>query len=475
MNKIADKCSYCVVNFGLERLLSLIIYSLPLIFFVISYFLIIVSGEDIHQGAGLPVDILGDARAAFSWNGRWSDMYAWSVINFFDYQYNFGIDTLFRLIDVALGMGILYLMTMIAIGRKPKLELRDAILFGMAFLVIFLTPHGRPLYAGFSAIHNYLLITVTSLLFLLPYALDLTGAKRRHSGKLAVAMLVMGFIFGLSSNVTPLAFLLTAVVVFAIDKLRPKKLSRAFALSTSWKLFGILGAVIGLFVMYVFGPGVSGYAISDYATKYGYVAFSQIFTSPISSALAIVGHMISNYGRVLAPLLLIIVGSLTLYTVLKRKNILQNIKVSSSEWRFLSAGIIFIAIHILILSQIESPLRIMLPAYVVGVIIVLFFGRHLMDALSLNYTKKNLLIIGGVITTFMVIAVATRFILAINYSHQVRPVLERIQNSPNQSLCVTRESVRSRVLPSIYLGQEDMLADWAMPETVYGKVVKFCR
>ena len=39
---------------------------------------------------------------------------------------------------------------------------------------------------------------------------------------------------------------------------------------------------------------------------------------------------------------------------------------------------------------------------------------------------------------------------------------------------MTREEVKSRVLPVIYLGQEDMLAEWAMPAKVLGKEVVWC-
>ena len=67
-----------------KHFLPIILYSTPVIFFLISYFLIITSGEDIYQGASTPVNIVGDMIAAFRHSVRLADMFAWSVINFFD-------------------------------------------------------------------------------------------------------------------------------------------------------------------------------------------------------------------------------------------------------------------------------------------------------------------------------------------------------------------------------------------------------
>ena len=81
----------------MKKFLTCLLYGLPVIFFGVCYFLMTVWGEDIIQGQGRH-----QTSGTISWgrsgiNSRLSDMYAWTVINFFDFQYGFGVDTVFRL------------------------------------------------------------------------------------------------------------------------------------------------------------------------------------------------------------------------------------------------------------------------------------------------------------------------------------------------------------------------------------------
>ncbi|MBQ9020341.1 hypothetical protein IJ096_03415 [Candidatus Saccharibacteria bacterium] len=58
----------------LKKFLSIALYALPLIFFIICYFLVVASGEDIFQGANTPPAILKDMRAAENQSARAADM-----------------------------------------------------------------------------------------------------------------------------------------------------------------------------------------------------------------------------------------------------------------------------------------------------------------------------------------------------------------------------------------------------------------
>ena len=283
----------------LSIILSLILYAIPLIFFIICYFLIITSGEDIYQGANTTPDIIGDSIAAFNYNARLSDMYAWSVINFFDYKYSFGIDTIFRLLDVAMGMGIIYLMTYFALGHKPRLKISDATWFLFCFVMIFLTPHGRTLYAGFSVVHNYLIITLSTLVFLLPFIRLARNQTTQNKAWFALYMLVVGFAFGFSSNLTPIAFLITYAIAktYSVIKHRSK--------INKWEVTGVIGTLVGISIQYLLGPGVASYINGDYSITYDYVSIGKMFSEPFASIVALAKHVIVNYGRVLLPLLLV--------------------------------------------------------------------------------------------------------------------------------------------------------------------------
>ena len=121
-----------------KKVLSILLYTLLIVFFIVCYFLIVTSGEDIFQGANSMPDVINDSIAAFNHSARLADMYAWSSINFFDYTFQFGPDILFRLLDVALAFLTFYLTTFIALGRRPKLALKDSAV--NTFLFIELHP-----------------------------------------------------------------------------------------------------------------------------------------------------------------------------------------------------------------------------------------------------------------------------------------------------------------------------------------------
>ena len=428
--------------------------------------MIITSGEDIYQGANTTPDIIGDSIAAFNYNARLSDMYAWSVINFFDYKYSFGIDTIFRLLDVVMGMAILYLMTYFALGRKPRLKISDATWFLFCFVMIFLTPHGRTLYAGFSVVHNYLIITLSTLVFLLPFIRLARNQTTQNKAWFALYMLVVGFAFGFSSNLTPIAFLITYAIAktYSVIKHRSK--------INKWEVTGVIGTLVGISIQYLLGPGVTSYINGDYSITYDYVSIGKIFSEPFTSIVSLVKHVIINYGRVLLPLLLVFTVCFAVYIIARKsKQPKPAIRpTSKQDDAALRVGILFMTIHIAIASQIEFPLRIVIPAYVVGVACLTIVLKNMLSQLN----KRIKTIFTCAVLLASIVIVTARFVLAISYSQKIQPVLDYIKSYPQYTLCIPKESIASPTIPAIYLGQEPILADWAMPETIYGKTITFC-
>lgn len=428
--------------------------------------MIITSGEDIYQGANTTPDIIGDSIAAFNYNARLSDMYAWSVINFFDYKYSFGIDTIFRLLDVAMSMGIIYLMTYFALGHKPRLKISDATWFLFCFVMIFLTPHGRTLYAGFSVIHNYLIITLSTLVFLLPFIRLARNQTMRNRAWVTLYILAIGFVFGFSSNLTPIAFLITYAIV------RTYSIVKHHSKIHKWEIAGITGTLIGMSIQYFLGPGVTSYINGDYSTTYDYISIEKIFSEPLASIVSLGKHAIINYGRVLLPLLLVFIACFTAYLIARKvkQQKLATCIISKQDNTVLCLGILFVVIHTAIASQIEFPLRVIIPAYTVGVVCLAITLRNMLSQLDKHFEIAftcTMLLVSAVI-------VVTRLALAMSYSQKVQLVLDYVKHHPQQTLCIPRESIVSPTIPLIYLGQEPILADWAMPETIYGKTITYC-
>lgn len=414
------------------------------------------------QGAGTTPTVLADMSAAFKHNARWPDMYAWAVIDFFDYQYSFGVDTVFRALDVALGMGAVILMVRLATGKREKLNFRMAMLMGLSFVMLFLTPHGRALYAGFSVIHNYLWLIVVTLGFGMVYL----QRPKQNKAWLMILMLVFGVVFGLSSNLTPLAFLLTWALCLVVKAIRAKSVKSIGKDLRGWELCGIVGILVGMGIAYGFGPGVSGYVDSNYAVEYDYVSLGEVVAEPVSSVVRLAKHTVKNFGRVILPLGLAaaVLAVVKLLSDRKKENKWQ---LSGEDWTRWLILVSFMVIHVVLAVQITAPLRILLPAYIAGVVAVLILAKNWLNGLG-----QEIVMVGVLVGVLALVVVRTG--LAVDYRAKSGEVLRKIREAETETVCVTEEEVRSRVLPGIYLGQEDMLAGWTMPVKVYDKDVVWC-
>lgn len=458
----------------LKKLLSFSLYALPVIFFTVCYFLIVTSGEDIFQGANTTPDILGDSIAAFNHSARLADMYAWSSINFFDYTFNFGPDTIFRIIDVIVAFFVFYFATFIALGRRPKLALKDGTVFAGIFLCVMLTSYGTTLYGGFSKIHNYLLISIVTLSFCLIFFKDLLGqklfSKNALISKLSIPlMLIFGFIFGLTSSVTGVAFLLCLPFYLIFLKITRQKIAlKKFIFS--WRGASILGILIALFCIYVVGPGLADYDTNPvYLAVSDYLPLRDIFTNLSDSIARIVKHIAFNFGRFLVPFIVLTIPVAIYLITLKIKHRLIFPKFSRVEKNFFFFAITFITIHVLALSQIYYYTRMVLPIYLIGLAVYTYVLIRIIK------TTKIIIPLTLIEIMFMLIILTIRTTFAIQYLNQVSPILDHIKNSDETNFCITTEQIKSKNLPYIYLGQEDFLVDWAMPQKIYNKTIDFCK
>lgn len=450
-----------------RKVLAGLLYGLPILFFVVAYFGITVSGEDIFQGAGnysnnTQIDVVSDAKNAFSHNGRLTDVYAWTVIDFFDYQFRFGPDVIFRLLDVLMAVGIFYMISLIVLNRRPELKIRDALVYDAIFLMVILTQHGRVFYAGFSAIHNYMIAIFIMLLFLLPYILKIRGWKleKMKSVWMVIGFLILGVNFGMSAAITPIAFLIIALIYGGVLWMKKKKRP------SFWAIIGAFGVIVGVLCSNYLGPSLDFYTSNDiYTSTYDYVSVAGFFADPLSGFVTVMKHEVFNFGRVILPLIIFVIvglasshGSWELFN----KKTWQKMDKKKKRTLFLSG--IFMIINILGASQVNAPIRILLPAYVVGVMMVIMIFEP--------YVKAK--VFGWTVGIIALVLMAVKIGLTFNYHGKMSEVLEGIRQSNQRAVCIEQEDIKAYNFPVVYLGQEDMLADWAMPENIYGKKIEFC-
>lgn len=441
-----------------SKLFAIFLYLLPVIFFIISYFFITTSGEDIFQGANSfrsnnTLNPIKDALNAFSFNGRVTDMYAWAVIDFYDYQFSFGPDIIFRLIDVVMASSVFYFATYIIQNRRPKLIIKDALIFCATFVTFIITPFGRNFYLEFSMIHNYVPLTLVTIIFSVPFLKLLTGnCSAKHQKLLNIILPFLGLYFGMATTITPLAFFITVVFYCVI---RHKNLNRP----PLWFFTGLVCLMVGFLISWFAGPGINHYATTQ-ANTFDYVPLSSLLSNPLSAIPKILWHEVYNFGIVLLPLL----GLFIICLVFKKtESKLQ--KLVAKNKNLILVFSIFIVIHLLGASLIKAPFRILIPAYLAGIIIIL----------KIFVPSVNSKLIGIITAIMTLLIVCTHAILLLKYQKQAAEILTKIKNSSESSLCVDESLTTPTRLHFIDLSQANFLVDWGYPEPIYGKDVTFCK
>lgn len=436
---------------------AIILYSLPILFFIVSYFLITTSGEDNFQGAGnwrngFTVSPISDAIGAFNFNSRITDMYAWSAIDFYDYQFMFGPDTILRLIDVALATAVFYFSTYIILERKPKLIIKDALVFCATFVCFIVTPFGRPFYHEFSMAHNYVPLALIALVFLIPYLRLITkNPIKNHQKLLSIAIPFLGIYFGMSATITPLAFIAATILYCIIMR---KKLTRP----PIWFFTGIISTVIGFLICWLAGSGVDHYTDPVVASTFDYISLSNILENPLTELPHLLWHEIYNFGIVLIPLIIIFV---ICYIFSKPKIKFKTLPTTTKNLILIFS--IFIIIHILGASLIKAVPRLLIPAYLMGIVIILkVFTPHI---------QSKIIGVSIVTLTTLIVILHTCFLSV--YRQTTNEVLEEIKNTDATEMCIDESRVKPPRIPVIDLSQASIY--WSAPEPIYGKTITACK
>ncbi len=460
-----------------KKILVGLLYALPVVFFVVCYFCITATEEDILQGAGTTPDVWHDLIAAFNNNARLADMYAWAVINFFDYQYKFGFDTILRIIDAVAAIGMLVLLVRVILSRRPRLDLRDGLVYAGVFLIIFVTPFGYTFYRGFSMIHNYLIISLAMLGFCLPFIRKVSGGTVSFLYKKWWFAIPMGLVFGLSANFPPLAFLATYIVVKIgqVVWARSKQQSLDGIMPERWEWMMILAMLVSMATGYLLGPGVSGYAADPvYTVSYDYVAFGDTWQNFGGSVMRIVKHIAVNFGRTLLPAL-IIVAVLWCIAWIRAGITKSRVKVlpeKPEERRMILAIVIFAAFVVLAGSQIIMPVRLCLPAYLGLTVVIAVLARNWFDGIKIG----GILAASTALCVGMLIVIGLRTFFALDFHARAGKALNKIENSRAETVCIDIDEATQRFKTpfNIFQQEETFVPRRTTPIVIYGKNVVHC-
>ncbi len=444
-----------------QQFLSIILYLLPIIFTLTTVFLITTSCEDNFQGAGnlsngAEINVITDATNAFKFNSRITDMYAWSVIDFYDYQYQFGPDTILRLIDAFMIVSVFYLATYLILFHRPKLLIKDALIFCTVFTLFIITPFGRAFYHEFSMIHNYVPLTMITLLFAIPYIKLLTGSpiKTNHIF-LAALMLFAGLYFGMAATITPIAFIVTIILFHTIKR-------KSFRHLPIWFFSGLISTVSGFLICWLAGSGVDHYTNPSTALTFDYLPVNEIF----SNIPRLLFHEIYNFGIVLVPLLAIVVTCL-IFAKNRREIFTKRFwkKLPKDTKNLILVFSIFIIIHILGASLVKSPPRLLIPAYFAGLVIVFYFFAPFFSSKKCAFY----------VITLTSLVVIIHFVLLVKYHTETAIVLNKIKTSEDSAICISPIDTKPFRIPVLDLSQANIIEDWGIPEPIYNKSIVNCK
>lgn len=420
-------------------------------------------------------------------NARLSDMYAWAVINFFDYQYSFGVDTIFRLLDVLAVTGILLLIASVILGHRPRQNLKDALVFMGCFLLLVLTPYGYTLYRGFSMIHNYSIISLALLGFSLPFIRKLSGGEIPRFYRKWWVAIPMGLVFGMSANFPPLAFLATYIIVkiWQIWKVRKEKKQDgskaqgrgvyAKVRPEAWEIMMIGGMLATVVISYVFGSGLSNYESDPmYMTVYDYVRLGDIFQNFGGSMVRIIKHIVSNFARTLIPVVAVLGGGLIAALVRAKRagRKLELLPASKGQRNLLAVLVIFSLFAVLAGSQIIMPVRLCLPAYLALMVVTVILLMNWWQGLNERMLEK----MAAPMILLAVAAIVIRTVFAWDFHERVGEALAMIRDSEESEVCVNQEELQHR--PKMPFGmfqqEETFVLRQENKYVIYGKDVVYC-
>lgn len=273
-----------------SKLLPILCYAAVPLFFSLVYLMMYMTYEDIFQkNTNLNSSIFEIWKDIYEFIPRIGEFYQRTVVHFMTIKASFGVDLLFRILDIFYSTALIYFCEFFILKRRPKLQLKDAMLFTALFLSLLLGKTSENFTYRFSYVNNYIIAMLISILFLLPFRLKRFEAKIYY----LPLFILLGFLFGISTEVMPIAFLII-IFGYCFYRIFFKK-EKILHLITNNKVqvAEILGLLAGLIFFYL-GAGLKTRTNGGYAEVYDYVGVSTLIHQPIVFIYKYISHFWYN-------------------------------------------------------------------------------------------------------------------------------------------------------------------------------------
>lgn len=365
-------------NLTTTKIYYIACYAIAPLFFMIFYIFMTKTYEDLFQthlnhGQSIPEILSG----IYHYIPRLGEFYQRIVMQFTTTQVSLGSDLFFRLLTAAISAGLVYSLTFFILRRRPRLQLKDVIIYLSLFIALMGFEMAEVFLYRFSYVHNYILAELVLITFLLPYRLS----SHSNHPLAYVGMTILGFLLGISTEITPIAVL---IILFSLAIYL--KVSQHLLLKDFWKqyhlqIIGVIGILLGLVFFYL-GAGLSARTGSTYGEIYDYVSLGGLFSSPLKTIGKIIWHAWYNIRYITFGLIFMLFILLHEYIQACKTHNYHYFVLQLSIFAF---NILFIGASSLIKVHDDLYSRFMMPVYVaILASIAIFFYQN-----YLNFGKKT--------------------------------------------------------------------------------------
>ena len=273
-----------------QQIISILCFLIVPLFFTILYFMMFMSYEDIFQKNMSANSSLSETLTyVYNYIPRIGEFYQRTAVRYMTITPSFSLDIFFRLMDVFFSTMLVYTCTYFILGRKPVIKTKDAVIYLVLFISMLLSKTGENFTYRFSYVNNYILALLISVVFLLPFRLQIKNAKWYH----CLAFTIIGFLFGISTEIMPIAFLIIAFLYSIIKIKKTRTTPIVFLKQYKLQVFETIGLLAGLAFFYL-GAGLSYRTGGGYAEAYDYIGFGLLLHNPITFIYRFISHFWYN-------------------------------------------------------------------------------------------------------------------------------------------------------------------------------------
>lgn len=392
-------------------------YIVAPVFFALLYLLMTMSYEDIlhtHWNAGGSV---GDLFVTvYHYLPRLGEFYQHLAMWFMDVQTTLGFGLILRLIDALICVALIYLLTVFVLKRRPRLVYKDALIYVGFFVLLMFFETSEVFMYRFSYVHNYILALLATVGFLLPYRLELHTTKPLA----LIGMILLGFLFGISNEVTPIAVTVILIAIGIIRKITTGVTIKQFLKKYRLQIAGLVGIFLGLLFFYL-GAGIGGRTNGGYGAVYEYVHLTELFSHPRYVIATLIDHFWYNLRYLafaLALLLIIIFSAFIRYKQSKPNQLPLHLYA-------LTFCILFLGASSLIKLHDDIYTRFLAPVYVAIFISILTYLNEQLSHADVDlriFTKISCAVCLGI----SILMTADMTYAMLRYHIQISPICDKV-------------------------------------------------